>query len=58
MKWGKGWEVGYNREIDAHQRAQMLAAEVPRQQPHRSPYCNCWHPRMHRELCPNCSSLR
>lgn len=59
MKWGKGYEVGLNREIDLQARARRLVEEVRATKPPMpSPYCNCWSPRMHRDLCPNCSSMR
>lgn len=30
VRWGHGWEVGLNREIDAQQRTRMLAERVVR----------------------------
>ena len=61
MKWGKGWQVGLNREIERQQRVQLLAEELRSQgvphDPQRAAYlekrCTCGSG-LANGLCVNC----
>jgi hypothetical protein len=59
MKWGSGWEVGLNREIDMQFRATLQARELqrPSPDPQREAYlrkrCTCGSG-LADGLCVNC----
>lgn len=48
-KWGRGWEVGVRKSIDAHDRANEKAAKILEAE------CGTRHETGSRgDLCPNC----